>query len=306
MDAARNFWHFPDMPSIAPPLRDDPHAIPAWNLYGESRAFPDVLHIETITDRAAGLDWRIAPHRHPHLHQFFLIRAGAVELTIDGAVPAVSPPVLLSVPHGVVHGFAFSAGTEGWVLTVPLPSLPDLLEPTVLRETALGRAGLLPVDADLVRLFERIAAEHRRTEPARAMMLRALATDVACRVLRHLGRAPGAAGAATDPRLRQFQALLGQHLRDRWKLADFARTIGVSERHLSRICRAATGRPAGELIEAAVMREACRMLVYTRGSVAAIGYGLGFEDPSYFSRAFRRVMGLSPGAYRAGFERGEP
>lgn len=294
------------MPSIAPPLRDDPHAIPAWNLYGESQAFPDVLHIETITDRAAGLDWRIAPHRHPHLHQFFLIRAGVVELTIDGAVPQVSPPFLLSVPHGVVHGFAFSAGTEGWVLTLPLQSLPELLEPAFLRETALGRAGFLPVDDELARLFERIGAEHRLTEPARAMMLRAMATEVACRVLRHLDRAPGAAGTATDPRLLQFQSLLNQHLRDRWKLTDFARVIGISERHLSRICRAATGHPAAELIEAAVMREACRMLVYTRGSVAAIGYGLGFDDPSYFSRAFRRVMGLTPGDYRAGFERGEP
>jgi AraC family transcriptional activator of pobA len=56
------------------------------------------------------------------------------------------------------------------------------------------------------------------------------------------------------------------------------------------------------LIAAAGMREACRMLAYTRQPVAQIGYGLGFDDPSYFSRAFRRAMGVAPAAYRAGFE----
>lgn len=305
MDAARSQWYFSDMPLVKQPRRDVPHAIPAWNLYGESRTFPDVLHIETIIDRAAGLDWHIAPHRHPHLHQFFLIREGAVRITLDGAVLQVPPPFLMNVPHGVVHGFAFAAGTEGWVLTVPLQSLPEMLEPTLQHQTALGRTGFLPVDDEIVALFRQIDAEHHAMHPARAILLRALATQIACLVLRQLDAADGATDAAADPRFLRFLALLNQHLRDRWHLPEFARAIGISERHLSRICHTATGHPAAKLIEAAVMREACRLLVYTRSPVTAIGYGLGFEDPSYFSRAFRRVVGVSPGEYRAGFDRDE-
>jgi AraC family transcriptional activator of pobA len=73
MDSTDSHWHFADMNTLS----SDTHtAIPAWSLYGESRAFPDVMHIERFTDRAAGLDWRIAPHRHLHLHQFFLIQSG--------------------------------------------------------------------------------------------------------------------------------------------------------------------------------------------------------------------------------------
>jgi AraC family transcriptional activator of pobA len=303
MDAQDKLWHLSDMQIVRKPMHSDQNAIPAWNLYGESQAFPDVLHIETITDRAAGLDWQIAAHRHPHLHQFFLIRDGAVRITLDGAVPTQEPPFLLSVPQGVVHGFSFSAGTEGWVLTVPLQTLPELLEPVILRETPLGRAGFLPADAAFVGLFRQIGAEHKAEHPARAIMLRALATEVACLVLRRLDQGQIAGDAAADPRFRRFQTLLNLHLRDSWKLPDYAGSIGISERHLSRICRKATGHPAAELIEAAVIREACRLLVYTRATVASVGYELGFDDPSYFSRAFRRVMGQSPGVYRAGFER---
>lgn len=299
MDAAHNDWHFADMSPLSRPA---PATIPEWSLYGESRAFPDVLHIERFTDRAAGLDWRIAPHRHLHLHQFFLILDGAARITVDGAPIEISFPAVLNVPPGVVHDFAMQAGTEGWVLTLPVQTLPDLLGPALAEGTALGRPGTLRADKALTPLFERIAEEHRQTRPARDILLRALATDVACLVLRRLGQTR-ADTAGADPRLAQFQALVAKHLRDRWTLRDYARAIGVSPRHLSRICQIGTGLPASGIIEAASMREACRLLVYTRTPVAQIGYALGFDDPSYFSRSFRRVIGRPPASYRAAFDR---
>ncbi len=284
------------------PSRSTTNAIPKWNLYGEEQALPDVLHIETIPSRAAGLDWHIAPHRHPHLHQFFLITDGAAAVRLDGASPQTKPPFLLNVPQGVVHGFTFAAGTQGWVLTVPLQTLPEVLAPAQMEETALGRAGILPVTDEIIAIFQTIAAEHAAAHLLRTLMLRAQAMQLACVVLRGLDAADMAKGPQTDPRFVQFQALLAQHLRKPWRLADYAKALSISPRHLSRICHAATGQPAAEVIETATIREACRLLVYTRASVASVGYSLGYEDPSYFSRAFRRVTGRAPSAYRAAFD----
>lgn len=298
MDGAGKIRHFSDMTLPRTP-RD---GIPAWNLYGEAKAFPDVLHIERITDRAAGLDWVIAPHRHPHLHQFFLIREGRAEILADGARLQPEPPFLLTVPHGVIHGFSFSAGTDGHVLTVPLQSLPEVLDPSAQLSVALAQAAVLPADAAMAALFSRLHREHATALPGRSVLLKALAAEIACLVLRALPKAGETRGAAGDPRYLRFLALVQTHLRDGWGVADHARAVGLSERHLSRLCRAATGQPAARLIEAALMREACRLLVYTRTGISSVGYQLGFEDPSYFSRAFRRVMGMTPGAYRAAFE----
>jgi AraC family transcriptional activator of pobA len=300
MDGTDSCWHFADMNTLLP---DDRAAIPAWSLYGESRAFPDVLHIERLTDRAAGLDWRIAPHRHLHLHQFFLIQSGAAQITMDGQPVTVTPPDLLNVPPGVVHDITMAAGTQGWVLTVPVQTLPDLLGPTLSPNATLGWPGVLPVDAEFIRIFSMIEEEHRQSRPAREIMLGALTTELVCLVLRGLGQIR-AETAGTDLRFAQFQALLTRHMRDRWTLADYAHAIGLSPRHLSRICQTTTGQAASGVIEAAAMREACRQLVYTRTPVAQIGYALGFDDPSYFSRRFRRVMGHSPASYRAGYDRG--
>ena len=306
MDAPRKEWYFPDMKSAD--THRETHrgmlskTIPTWHLYGEANAFPDVIHIERITDRAAGLDWKIAAHRHAHLHQFFLLLDGDARITLDGAVHAGKPPFLLNVPAGVVHGFDFAAGTSGWVMTVPVQNLPDLLNPAATQDTALGHAGRCEVSDPLVDLFARIEDEHGANRPARAVMLRALTAEIACQILRGIDGVAGMGTGQLDPRFQRFLVLINAHLRDRWQLRDYAREIGLSERHLSRICSTITGKPAVQLIEAATIREACRLLVYTRATVAAIGFGIGFEDPSYFSRAFRRVMGLSPQAYRAGFE----
>ena len=298
MDGTDRCWHFSDMRA---PSTDDPAPIPAWSLYGEIRAFPDVLHIERFTDRAAGLDWRIAPHRHLHLHQFFLIQSGAAQITMDGQRVAAPLPALLNVPPGVVHDIVMQAGTQGWVLTVPVQTLPGLLGPALSRDSAMGWPGILPVVDEYLRIFRQIEEEHRQSRPAREILLGALATELVCLVLRGLGQIRADA-AGTDPRFAQFQALLARHMRDRWNLPDYARSIGLSPRHLSRICPTATGQAASGVIEAAAMCEACRMLVYTRTPIAQIGYALGFDDPSYFSRRFRRVMGHSPARYRAGYD----
>lgn len=304
MDAGDKLWHLSDMMRDQPPMPPPADSIPRWNLYGEAQALPDVMHIETVRARAAGLDWHIAPHRHPHLHQFFLITEGGAKMRLDGENLHVAPPFLLNVPTGVVHGFSFSQGTQGWVLTVPLQTLPEVFSPAQLESSSLGRARTLPVSDEILNIFQDIEREHLAANTARTVMLRAKALQLCCLVLRHVDAAGRTAHPQEDPRFVQFQTLLAQHMRKAWTVGDYARALGVSPRHLSRICHTATGQPAAAVIEAATIREACRLLVYTRASVASVGYSLGYEDPSYFSRAFRRVTGRAPSAYRAAFDQG--
>ncbi len=88
----------------------------------------------------------------------------------------------------------------------------------------------------------------------------------------------------------------------RLSLADLAQALALSPRHLSRLCKAETGLTVQSYFEAQKMREACRLLVYTRMSVQQIAYHLGYDDPAYFSRSFHRNLHLAPSAYRARFE----
>ncbi|HBM41366.1 MAG TPA: AraC family transcriptional regulator, partial [Sulfitobacter sp.] len=107
--------------------------------------------------------------------------------------------------------------------------------------------------------------------------------------------------APQDDRLSRLDQLIGDPDSAGWMAKDFASTLGISTGHLSRLCRAAKGLSATAYIEARHVEEACRMLAFTRLSVAEVGYRLGFADPSYFSRRFRIVQGVTPSQYRQQF-----
>lgn len=270
--------------------------IPAWQLYGEAQPFPDLLHVERIVDRAAGLDWTIAPHRHLALHQLFYLRAGQVVLFLDGARLAPETPVALNLPPGCVHGFSFSAGTDGYVLTLPVKDHPALFDAGQRIGDAARRPAVLAADETVGRVFESLVTAWAGASDFRDIELRALAALAFSRVLDGAGQGAGAA----DPRLARFEAQIRARLRDGWTVERHAAALNLSARHLNRLCQAATGQSAHARIEAQRLHEACRLLAYTRMSVQEIGWAVGHADPSYFSRSFRRLTGQSPQDYRRG------
>lgn len=295
MDPYARFGYFSDMVQTS--------LIPAYQLYGEQHVFPDVLHIERIVDRAAGLDWRIAPHRHLHLHQLFLLRSGDIRLTVDGENLSPSPPVLLNLPRGTVHGFTFSAGTDGYVLTLPTREFGEVFEDGGDLASRAARFFAILPDEEAAALFSKLSAVHAATGPMRATRLRSLALLALCHAFEH-GMDRDAVREATrgDPRMARFEALVAQHHRQRWPVSRYASEMALSPRHLSRLCLTESGLSAQAFIDAHRMREACRLLVYTRMSIASVAFSLGYEDASYFSRAFQRAVGLAPTAYRSRFD----
>ena len=78
----------------------------------------------------------------------------------------------------------------------------------------------------------------------------------------------------------------------------YARHIGVTPGHLTEAVKAATGRPASALVREARVREAKRLLTGTALTVRQVATRVGFGDPAYFCRFFRRETGVSPGGFR--------
>ena len=73
-----------------------------------------------------------------------------------------------------------------------------------------------------------------------------------------------------------------------------ATQLNLSPKYLSDLLKQETGKTALELIHLHVVSEAKNMLVEGNRSIAEIAYELGFENPPYFSRMFKKEVGMSP------------
>ncbi len=274
--------------------------IPAFQLYGEAVAFPDILHMEQIRDRAAGLDWTIKPHRHTQLLQVFMLFSGQIMFQVDGRASRLIPPVVLSLPPGCVHGFQFSSDTEGWVISLPVQHYSDLLGDGAELAPALSGPLALPPPAQMEHEVSALWRVWQGRGPFRRTALRCRMGLMLTDLLRDAAAPDSAAPDAGSPdrRLARFQALIVAHASQNWPIERYAARLGLSDRTLGRICKAQTGLSPRALIEAHLMREASRLLAYTQMSAKSVAHALGFEDASYFSRRFRAFSGLSPRAYR--------
>ncbi|MCA0921961.1 helix-turn-helix domain-containing protein [Pseudooceanicola nanhaiensis] len=273
--------------------------IPAFDLFGETGRFPDILHVERIIDRAALHDWVISPHRHGFLHQFFLIETPGARVTIDGRETELGGDAAVSIPPWIVHGFRFRQGTRGYVLTLPVDNLPALLGADSACGPVLATPGVLAEGAALRGAFAAVREELPRQGRTRDTALLALATWIGARIARGLEETRQEATAARPERhMMRFDALLRRDLAKRRAISDYAEDLGMSTTHLNRLVRRTTGLSAAAYVESRLFQEARRQLAYTRLPVSEVGYQLGFGDPAYFSRAFRRHCGESPGDYR--------
>jgi transcriptional regulator GlxA family with amidase domain len=76
---------------------------------------------------------------------------------------------------------------------------------------------------------------------------------------------------------------------------------GLSERSFKRRFAKATGMTPIEYVQTLRLEEAKQILETTDLAVEAVANEVGYEDPSYFGRLFRRTVGLTPAQYRKRF-----
>lgn len=92
----------------------------------------------------------------------------------------------------------------------------------------------------------------------------------------------------------RFIALINRHAVRERHMSFYASRLCLSERYLGTVVRQASGITAKEWIDRAVITQAKILLRHSELSVLEISEELGFPNPSFFSKYFRRLTGLTP------------
>lgn len=92
--------------------------------------------------------------------------------------------------------------------------------------------------------------------------------------------------------------LLEKYYKEEKSLEFYAQEVGISLRHLLKLVKATFGVTIIQLIAERKMMEAKRLLIQSPWNISEIGFALGYKEKSHFSKAFKKVVGYSPMAYK--------
>lgn len=109
---------------------------------------------------------------------------------------------------------------------------------------------------------------------------------------------PDRCGIMAPWRLRRVLDFLTANIAEEISLSEIASIAGLSVFHLVRSFKLSTGLSPYRWLMLKRIEIASRRLRGTTLSISEIAASVGFSDPGYFSRVFRREMGLPPQAFR--------
>ena len=164
-----------------------------------------------------------------------------------------------------------------------------------LRE-CLGRVDLDSSlhEGDLAWLAMRLYREHKQADACSMLTIEGIVLEMLALVgrMKDLNERPG------PPWLARAVELLNEEFRSNLKIQDVATEIGVHPFHFSRVFRTVHRQSVGEYVQKLRVNYACKQLALPENDLVSVALSSGFADQSHFTRVFKNVTGITPGAFR--------
>ncbi|MGL5019135.1 MAG: helix-turn-helix domain-containing protein [Luteolibacter sp.] len=113
-------------------------------------------------------------------------------------------------------------------------------------------------------------------------------------------RSTGSRADHGENRLLKVLSAMRENLSHPWTLAELASNANLSIPHFTELCRRQTGMPPLGLLIRLRLQRAMDLLQQGNHNVTEAALAVGYEDPFYFSRIFRKHMGVPPSTCRHG------
>lgn len=109
-----------------------------------------------------------------------------------------------------------------------------------------------------------------------------------------------AVSSADEQFLERLQKVLDENITDpSFTIESFGSEMNVSRMQLHRKLKALTGQSASEFLRSQRLKLAAKILREKKIPISEVGYTVGFNDPSYFAKTFKKEFGKTPTEYSA-------
>lgn len=253
---------------------------------------------------------KIPPHWHPEM-EIFLLTEGTAHVSLANREFNLLPGEGYFVNSNVLHSVSCPAGSichfhsavfDPAVISGASGSAYDLL---YVRPFAEHGCPSLVLSADvsdcvpgIIRLFETAFQACRDEKDAYEFTVRDCLSRIFLLLRRHGGSAPARHDSQQELRLKQMLSWLNDHYMEPVTLSQLADCAGICIRECQRSFSNILHTTPVQYLNHRRISAAAKLLVSSGISISEAGLRCGFDNPSYFAKQFKKITGMTPGAYR--------
>lgn len=247
-------------------------------------------------------DFSVA-HRHNYFELFFFTKGGGTHL-VDFNEYEVADHSIHIVCPGQVHLLKRTADSYGAVIHFT-NYLFEGRKQTLLNSPFLNNSHFPVINltsaqfAEIELIVSQLKNESSK-ETMHAEIMKSYADILVLKYLQLMESTHPELPGLTSNAFNDFRMEVENNFRKNHPASYYADKLKMTEKQLNKLCVNSTGSSTSDFIKQRVVLEAKRLLYNSELSIKEIAFTLGFEDPSYFNRFFRKNTSFTPGDFRNG------
>jgi AraC-like DNA-binding protein len=251
----------------------------------------------TMYSSVSQAEWHCAPHAHECFELLYVLEGRCQIKAPTGDYIAQANDLIVFRPYQWHEETQLTRTYAVVCLRFPREFLAEyripLPEPTLLPTVVA-----LPGGDGFRAILDRIVAEYQRHDSYSEAMIAAYMLQFAVLLRRSLKQNDVDATSAVPLQAIDLRRVLDQHVSSTASIRDLAQQVHMSESHFSHQVKALLGVAPKTYVREQRIARARELLHSTALSVEEIAALLGYDAPTSFFRAFKRVTGITPGAFR--------
>lgn len=247
-----------------------------------------------------------------HRHDFYFVLAvqqGSGMHEIDFIPYPVSDHAVFILRPGQVHKLELTADTTGFLLEFDLAFYQPKHSIAEHRWKKAASKNYCAVEASrFQKLHAYLASIFQEYSQKQEGYFEAIKANLDLFFLEYIRQSKNpdsiakSEGGYIQERFEELIRLLETNIISKKNVADYADLLSLSPYQLNSIVKSSVGKTVSDLINEQLILEAKRHLIATPALVKEIADQLGYEDPSYFIRFFKKHTGQSPDSFRKNFK----
>jgi AraC family transcriptional regulator len=246
--------------------------------------------------------------RHEHIENFVhVVLEGCVryEVSTGGKMArfGASRGTTFVLPRGTIDEIRWSGPTRRLAAAIHPRLLASALEETASESAIELTEHWNASDPNIVSVLLAMRTDLAAGSPAGRLYGEALANALAVYLLKRYAAKPQTPkvyrGGLPRYRLNRVLDYITENLSGDLALSQLAAVAGMSPHYFAELFRQSTGSAPHQYVLLRRIEHAKERLRDPTRSVTEAGFDAGFQNPSHFARVFRKMVGISPSAFRS-------